>query len=382
MRFLSRFSLWLGLLSLVFCAACSPASASSFSETKSPATSAIPSAQAVLTPTEDCACAAISPLATPTPVATQPALVSTPAITTVVVTTLVVATQANASVAVVTPAPLSITPYPSMGPCTSDVCTYAGVFPLARPIAPPGNDKIDTSYRFGSTAGRTRDPHHGEELLNPSGTPVLAAADGVVVVAGDDRKVFYGPYSYFYGNLVVIQHSIPGLSQPLFTLYGHLSKITVQVGDPVQAGQLIGLVGMTGIATGSHLHFEVRLGENSYKSSRNPELWLAPHTGQDGQPNGALAGRIMDANGKYLPVKSIVVQHLPAPGQPSDSEFYLGTYEEKVLAGQSPWDENFAAGDLPPGWYRISFAQNGLQSQEIQVLPGKLTLVTWRLGEK
>jgi len=368
MRFLRRFTMWLGLLSLVFCAACSPASASTLSATSSRAKNAAAGAQAVLTPTQDCACAATSLPEAPTPMATQPVLVATPAITTVA--------------SAVTLASLSITPYPSLASCTSDVCTYAGVFPLARPIASPGNDKIDPSYRFGTTAGRTRDPHHGEELLNSSGTPVLAAADGLVVVAGDDRKVFYGPYSYFYGNLVVIQHAIPGLSQPLFTLYGHLSKITVQVGEPVRAGQLIGLVGMTGIATGSHLHFEVRLGENSYKTSRNPELWLAPHTGQDGQPNGALAGRILDTNGKYLPVKSIVVQRLPAPGQPSDSEFYLGTYEEKALAGQSPWEENFAAGDLPPGRYRVSFAQNGLQAQELQVLPGELTVVTWRLGEK
>jgi len=382
MRFLRRFTMWLGLLSLVFCAACSPASASTLPATNSPAKNAPAGGQAVLTPTGDCPCAAVSPPATSTLMASQPSLVATPTMTTVANATQADATLASASVAAVTPAPLSITPFPSLTSCTSDVCTYAGVFPLARPIAPPGNDKIDTSYRFGSTAGRTRDPHHGEELLNPSGTPVLAAADGVVVVTGDDRKIFYGPYSYFYGNLVVIQHSIPGLAQPLFTLYGHLSQILVRVGEPVQAGQLIGLVGMTGIATGSHLHFEVRLGDNSYKSSRNPELWLAPHTGQDGQPNGALAGRILDASGKYLPVDSIVVQHLPGPGQPSDSEFYLGTYEEKVLAGQSPWDENFAAGDLPPGWYRVSFAQNGLQAQEVQVLPGQLTLVTWRLGEK
>jgi murein DD-endopeptidase MepM/ murein hydrolase activator NlpD len=365
MRFPHRFTWWLGLLGLVFCAACSPASASTLSATSSPAKNAAAEAQAALTPTEDCFCAVIGPSATPTPVASQPTSVATPAI---------------ATVTALPPAPLSITPFPSAASCNSDVCTYTGVFPLARPIASPGNDKIDPTYRFGSTAGRTRDPHHGVELLNGSGTPVLAAGDGVVVVAGDDRKVFYGPYSYFYGNLVVIQHSIQGLAQPLYTLYGHLSQISVQVGQRVQARQLIGLVGMTGIATGSHLHFEVRLGENSYKSSRNPELWLAPHTGQDGQPNGALAGRILDANGKYLSVNSIVVQHLPAPGQPSDGEFYLGTYEDKVLVGQSPWEENFAAGDLPPGWYRVSFAQNGLQAQEIQVLPGQLTLVTWRLG--
>jgi len=372
MRFLRRLFSRLGLLSLVLCAACSPASASTLSATNSPAKNATAGAQAVLTPTQDCACSVDLPSLTPAPVGSLPTLAATPPAATV---------DANGPLPA-SPTPLSIPPFPSLASCTSDVCTFSGVFPLARPIGLEGNDKITFTYRFGSTDGGKRDPHHGVELLNSSGTPVLAAADGVVVVAGDDRKVFYGPYLYSYGNLVVIQHAIPGLPQPLFTVYGHLSQISVQAGQPVQTGQQIGLVGMTGMATGPHLHFEVRLGDNSFKSNRNPELWLAPHTGQDGQPNGALAGRILDANGKYLPVGSIVVQHLPAPDQPSDGEFYLGTYEEKGLLGQSPWGESFAAGDLPPGWYRVSFAQNGLQAQKIQVLPGQLTVVTWKLGEK
>ena len=49
---------------------------------------------------------------------------------------------------------------------------------LAEPIAPSGNTRVDPSYRFGSTQGGRRDPHHGVELLNPYGTPVLAAAEG------------------------------------------------------------------------------------------------------------------------------------------------------------------------------------------------------------
>ena len=57
---------------------------------------------------------------------------------------------------------------------------------LARPIGPDDNQKVDVSYRYGSTANGRYDIHHGVELNNPSGTPVLAAADGVVVVAGED----------------------------------------------------------------------------------------------------------------------------------------------------------------------------------------------------
>ena len=250
-----------------------------------------------------------------------------------------------------------------------------------RPIASPGRDIWDIAYRFGSTQSGQREPHHGMEFLNSYGTPVLAVADGKVVVAGDDRETFYGPYSYFYGNLVVLEHYVPGIEEPVYSLYGHLSKIETEVGATVKAGQEIGQVGMSGVATGNHLHFEVRLGENTYANSRNPEIWLAPKIGQDGRQKGALAGSIIDTlDDSYPSVQNIVVQHLPAPDQRFDYEIYLGTYEEKGLPGQSPWQESFAAGDLEPGWYRISFAQYGLQEQVVQVLPGQLTMVTFKVG--
>jgi Peptidase family M23 len=275
-------------------------------------------------------------------------------------------------------ATLQPTPVPT--PCAPDLCIFSGVFPLSRPIAPPSTDSIEASYRFGSTANGTRDPHHGVEFLNSFGTPVLAAADGDVVVAGDDRKVFYGPYSYFYGNLVVLEHHLPGYDLPVFTLYGHLSKILVQAGQRVQRGQQVGLVGMSGVATGSHLHFEVRLGEDIYGSSRNPELWLRPHQDEKGVPNGALAGHIQDAQGNPLAVKNIVVERLADGGSSLFYRAFVGTYEEKGLLGQPPWGEDFGLGDLPPGQYKVSFVQYGFQQYQVQVLPGQLTLVTFQLG--
>jgi hypothetical protein len=327
-----------------------------------------------------CVPAAASSLPSATPPATTPVLKATrmTALPTMTIAPTLSATSPTMAVQLLPTATLQ--PTPVLTPCGSDLCILSNVFPFSRPIAPPGTDSVEVSYRFGSTANGTRDAHHGVEFLNPFGTPVLAAGDGDVVVAGDDRKIFYGPYSYFYGNLVVLEHHLPGFDQPVFTLYGHLSKILVQVGQRVQRGQQIGLVGMSGVATGSHLHFEVRLGENTYASSRNPELWLQPHQDQNGVPNGALAGRIQDAQGNSLAVKNIVVERIADGTQSPFYRAFVETYEEKKLLDQPLWREDFGLGDLPPGQYKVSFVQYGFQQYQVQVLPGQLTLVTFQLG--
>ena len=103
-----------------------------------------------------------------------------------------------------------------------------------------------------STYGLRIDPiagavgfHPGVDFGADAHTPIHAAAAGIVIVAGDCGG---------YGNCVVIDH---GTS--IATLYGHQSQVLVHVGDTVTAGQVIGQVGSTGISTGPHLHFEVRL---------------------------------------------------------------------------------------------------------------------------
>jgi len=88
--------------------------------------------------------------------------------------------------------------------------------------------------------------HTGLDTVLPAGSPILAADDGVVILVGTGTTG--------YGNYVVIQHQ-GGLT----TLYGHLSKALVKIGDAVQQGQPIGLEGSTGNSTGPHLHFELRI---------------------------------------------------------------------------------------------------------------------------
>jgi murein DD-endopeptidase MepM/ murein hydrolase activator NlpD len=83
------------------------------------------------------------------------------------------------------------------------------------------------------------------DLMASYGTAVRAARAGVVSFAG---------WAAGYGKLVVLQHPL-GVS----TLYAHLARIVIRPGDRVAAGEILGRVGMTGHATGPHLHFEVRL---------------------------------------------------------------------------------------------------------------------------
>jgi murein DD-endopeptidase MepM/ murein hydrolase activator NlpD len=105
--------------------------------------------------------------------------------------------------------------------------------------------------RYTSGFGERIDPinhdasvHPGLDIAARTGTPVVAAAAGKVVRAGDAGT---------YGNLVVIRHP-----SGLETRYAHLSAVTVKAGDEVGPGQEVGLVGATGRVTGPHLHFEVR----------------------------------------------------------------------------------------------------------------------------
>ncbi|MGV3489609.1 MAG: murein hydrolase activator EnvC family protein [Tuberibacillus sp.] len=92
--------------------------------------------------------------------------------------------------------------------------------------------------------------HPGIDIAAPEGTPVRAAASGVV---------FRAYQSSSYGNCVMITHYIGG--QEYTTVYAHMSGYTVGSGSVVQAGQVIGYVGSTGESSGNHLHFEVYRGQ-------------------------------------------------------------------------------------------------------------------------
>lgn len=104
--------------------------------------------------------------------------------------------------------------------------------------------------------GVAKSPHTGQDYTAPSGTPVRAVAGGTVRLA---RELYYS------GQTLLVDHGAGLVSQ-----YMHLEKMLVAEGDPVSAGQVIGLVGSTGRATGPHLHLGIRL----FEQRVDPEtLW-------------------------------------------------------------------------------------------------------------
>jgi murein DD-endopeptidase MepM/ murein hydrolase activator NlpD len=137
------------------------------------------------------------------------------------------------------------------------------------PRTPPHHPPLEQAwissgngYRMDPMGGDTEGLHKGVDLVGPVGSPVIAVLTGTVV------EHWPSPDSYWrghpiYGGLVVIDHG-----EGLFTLYGHLSETCVHEGYQVEAGQVIGKLGDTGVTTGPHLHFEVVVDPLRYLEER------------------------------------------------------------------------------------------------------------------
>lgn len=141
------------------------------------------------------------------------------------------------------------------GPVQTQPVTMPALNSLAHPIADPALRQI--SQRWGERAEYYQEQlnipyHNGLDIAAPAGTPVVAIADGVVAWVGEDAN---------YGTYVRIYHP----AYRLHSFMAHLQKATVRRGQTVRQGQTVGLVGSTGLSSGNHVHFEIRLGvENSY----------------------------------------------------------------------------------------------------------------------
>jgi len=146
-----------------------------------------------------------------------------------------------------------------------DLHTYETVL-LGRGYTPtvwPVEGKLESGFggRRNPFGGGSYEFHSGQDIDAPWGAPVIAGATGRVSFVG---------WQNGYGQLVVIDHG-----SGLTTRYGHLSQITVSVGQMVKRADFLGRVGSTGRSTGPHLHYEVRINDEpvnplQYLLTRNP----------------------------------------------------------------------------------------------------------------
>ncbi|NPV57980.1 MAG: M23 family metallopeptidase [Anaerolineae bacterium] len=256
--------------------------------------------------------------------------------------------------------------------CDQSWCVYSFETPFIRPISVDYNQRVDLSYRYGSTQEGKRKVHKGVEFINPTGTPVHAIGNGTVIVAETDHFVRYGPVIDFYGNLVIIEHDVQDGDRPVYSLYGHLSEIMVQPGQQVKAGDLIGKVGATGSALGSHLHLEVRFGENNYVSTVNPELVLPP---PNDPPTGSQTGiLVLRMQSQAYSIFSIPIW-VDRIDSNDTNPVMLESYFNKAPRSKA-WDEVGVIGDLTEGNYHLSFYKNGAYFETtFHIYSGKMTVL-------
>ena len=241
-------------------------------------------------------------------------------------------------------------------------------FFFGRPIPSGEVNWPNAQYRYGSTLFGAESMHTGVDMGAARGTHVLAAGPGEVVWAG------YGLYRGLedptdpYGLAIAVRHDFGYEGQQLYTVYAHLGSISVWSGERVRTGDLLGTVGETGHASGPHLHFEVRLGENRYFSTRNPELWMVPPEGW-----GVLAGRIENSFGRDLREQLVQIRSLE-----TDQRWDVWTYAEGTVHPDDYYNENFVISDLPAGPYevRIDFVGRPFTAQFL-LLPGRVNFLTF-----
>jgi murein DD-endopeptidase MepM/ murein hydrolase activator NlpD len=246
-------------------------------------------------------------------------------------------------------------------------------FGLARPFAEQYRQSPESTYLYGSRGDGRYVLHTGVDIANPLGTPVQAVGDSEVVYAGNDAQLAFGPRTGFYGNLIITRLETAPETQPIFVLFGHLDRVLVAQGQRVSAGDVIGLVGMTGIAIGPHLHLEVRQGEDSYQATRNPALWLSTLPGR-----GTLAARIVDEAGQLVAGERLLIYRAAEPGRVwRVVRSYLNS---PLIRGDNEAGENLVLPDMPAGDYRIVAGRSGGTVQiPVKIEPGRLTLVEIRV---
>jgi murein DD-endopeptidase MepM/ murein hydrolase activator NlpD len=167
---------------------------------------------------------------------------------------------------------------------------FAGEYPVTNvfdhdlPVSWSDHNGVVLAW-WGDTV-QALDGHMGYDWVMPEGTPLLAAAAGIVTHAGPSSPSYCPPLGRTTTNLVVtILHETPE-GERFYVGYSHVSAATVEVGDRVEPGQTLALSGNTGCSTGPHLHFQIEYSAH----------WEAPTAG-GALPVAAEAGVAVDPYG-------------------------------------------------------------------------------------
>lgn len=226
-------------------------------------------------------------------------------------------------------------------------------------------------YHYGYFVKEFGNIHRGLDIPAVEGTPVLASGDGEVVFAG--YGLLYGPGAKNdpYGIAIKIRHTALYEDRPVYSVYTHLEKTLVRVGEKVKTGETIGTVGLTGNTSGPHLHYEVRILTELGQLNQNPELWLAPPL-----DHGVLAGRIANRYGYLLNNWKFVLSSLD-----TGREWVISTYDPEIITyhEQDPYyQENYVLGDLPAGSYQLSTWYNyKYYTRQIEIIPGAVNYINF-----
>lgn len=247
---------------------------------------------------------------------------------------------------------------------TPDLQNQAAHFWLSKPLPGGGRLLYNQTYPYGFDGDGRYLLHNGVDSAETLGTSVLAVADGTVVVAQSDENELYGWRCDWYGELVVIELDETWQGQPMYALYGHVLNIGVEVGQRVGRGEPLAEVGFGGVARVPHLHFELRIGSNSFENTRNPLLWIRPP-----ETRGVLAGRLVDPLGR--PWQGVVVTLVGPDGTAEFINSYTYLDDPRQLINPDEWyAENFVFADLLPGEYVVVVSLGETEYRKVVTITG------------
>lgn len=244
-------------------------------------------------------------------------------------------------------------------------------FDFIKPVPGGGRTIINKTFPYGSDGDGRYLLHNGIDIAGELGMPVLAVADGTVIVSQADDRELYGWRCDWYGHLVVLELDQTWQGQPIYVLYGHVLGLTAEVGQHVEKGEPVAEVGVGGAAIVPHLHLEVRVGTNEFGSTRNPMLWIDP-----GPTRGVIAGRLIDPQGR--PWEGVVVTLIDSSEEETQ---FINTFSyqgdpQNLINPDELLAENFVFADVKPGEYTLYVKLQGVEyRQDIQVVEGELTTV-------